>query len=48
MLGSDNNLWAKLFKKRWGETRAEFHTPVESKTWKEIFEVQDRCDRVGL
>ncbi|XP_057522248.1 uncharacterized protein LOC130802305 [Amaranthus tricolor] len=48
VLGSDNDLWANLFKERWGETRSEFHTPVESKTWKEVFEVQDRCDRVGL
>ncbi|KAK6936643.1 F-box domain [Dillenia turbinata] len=47
-LGSDDNLWFNLFKDRWGEDQAAFYAPVDSKSWKDVFEVQDRCDRVGL
>ncbi|KAJ7965296.1 F-box-like protein [Quillaja saponaria] len=48
LLGSDNTLWADLFKERWGDDRALFHAPVGSKSWKDVYVVQDRCDRVGL
>ncbi|XP_021774987.1 uncharacterized protein LOC110738855 [Chenopodium quinoa] len=48
VLGSDNILWADLFKERWGEDRAVFYTPTDSKSWKDVYIVQDRCDRVGL
>lgn len=48
VLGSDNILWANLFKERWGEDRAIFYTPTDSKSWKDVYEVQDRCDRFGL
>ncbi|CAK7324240.1 unnamed protein product [Dovyalis caffra] len=47
-LASDNKLWSNLFKERWGEDGAAFYEPDESKTWKGVFEVQDRGDRVGL
>ncbi|XP_054788700.1 uncharacterized protein LOC129294391 isoform X1 [Prosopis cineraria] len=48
LLASDNSLWSNLFKERWGEDRAAFYAPNASKSWKDVFEVQDRCDRVGL
>ncbi|KAL5567713.1 hypothetical protein UlMin_024288 [Ulmus minor] len=48
MLASDNNLWSNLFKERWGGDHAAFYAPVESKSWKDVYEVQDRCDRNGL
>ncbi|KAK9665187.1 hypothetical protein RND81_14G096300 [Saponaria officinalis] len=48
VLGSDNVLWANLFKERWGENRAGFYNPVNSKSWKDVYQVQDRCDRLGL
>ncbi|KAK3034749.1 hypothetical protein RJ639_032702 [Escallonia herrerae] len=48
LLGSENVLWSNLFKERWGEERAIFYAPVDSKSWKDAFEVQDRCDRVGV
>ncbi|KAJ4712401.1 F-box-like protein [Melia azedarach] len=48
VIASDNMLWSNLFKERWGEDRAEFFAPPESKAWKNVYEVQDRCDRVGL
>ncbi|KNA19708.1 hypothetical protein SOVF_058930 [Spinacia oleracea] len=48
VLGSDNTLWANLFKERWGEDRAVIYTPANSKSWKDMYIVQDRCDRVGL
>ncbi|XP_058752974.1 uncharacterized protein LOC131626159 [Vicia villosa] len=48
LMASDNALWANLFKERWGEDRAAFYAPNGSKSWKEVYEVQDRCDRVGL
>ncbi|KAJ6340708.1 hypothetical protein OIU77_008462 [Salix suchowensis] len=47
-LASDNKLWSNLFKERWGEDRAAFYEPDGSKSWKDVYEVQDRGDRVGL
>ncbi|KAL3653675.1 hypothetical protein CASFOL_003356 [Castilleja foliolosa] len=47
-LASDSTLWSSLFKERWGIDRATFYAPVDSKSWKEVYIVQDRCDRVGL
>ncbi|XP_077248492.1 uncharacterized protein LOC143888085 [Tasmannia lanceolata] len=47
-LASDNSLWCKLFKERWGKSHAAFFAPLHSKSWKDAYEVQDRCDRVGL
>ncbi|CAL1404448.1 unnamed protein product [Linum trigynum] len=47
-IGSDENLWSNLFKHRWGTDRATFHAPVDSKSWKDVYAVQDRSDRVGL
>ncbi|RZC69621.1 hypothetical protein C5167_034187 [Papaver somniferum] len=47
-LASQNILWCNLFKERWGDDQAAFYAPTESKTWKNVYEVQDRCDRVGL
>ncbi|KAL4575721.1 hypothetical protein LXL04_011805 [Taraxacum kok-saghyz] len=48
VFGSENGLWCNLFKERWGIDRAIFYAPVDSKTWKDAYAVQDRCDRVGL
>ncbi|GLU12064.1 hypothetical protein SLE2022_287720 [Rubroshorea leprosula] len=48
VLASDNILWSKLFKERWGDDQAMFFTPTGSKSWKDVYETQDRCDRVGL
>ncbi|XP_031477674.1 uncharacterized protein LOC116248823 [Nymphaea colorata] len=47
-VASQNLLWHNLFKKRWGKSSAEFYGPVGTKSWKDVYEVQDRCDRVGL
>ncbi|XP_038977602.1 LOW QUALITY PROTEIN: F-box/WD repeat-containing protein pof10-like [Phoenix dactylifera] len=47
-LGSDNALWSSLFKERWGEDSASFYAPQDSKTWKDVYIAQDRCDRYGL
>ncbi|GER46735.1 F-box/WD repeat-containing protein [Striga asiatica] len=47
-LASDDNLWLNLFKERWGTDRATFYAPIYSKLWKEVYIVQDRCERVGL
>ncbi|XP_043697344.1 F-box/WD repeat-containing protein pof10-like [Telopea speciosissima] len=48
VLASSNNLWCNLFKGRWGEHHAAFYAPHDSKLWKDVYQVQDRCDRVGL
>jgi hypothetical protein len=48
VLGSDDNLWFNLFRERWGEDLAMFYAPDDSKSWKDVYEVQDRGDRVGL
>ncbi|KAK4273861.1 hypothetical protein QN277_017174 [Acacia crassicarpa] len=48
LLASSDSLWSNLFKERWGEDSAAFHDPNGSKSWKDVFEVQDRCDRVGV
>ena len=48
VLALDDNLWSTLFKERWGGDRAEFYAPAGSKSWKGVYEVQDRCDRIGL
>lgn len=47
-LASENILWCNLFKARWGGSHAAFFAPCTSKCWKDVYEVQDRCDRVGL
>ncbi|PIN16553.1 hypothetical protein CDL12_10810 [Handroanthus impetiginosus] len=47
-LASDDTLWSNLFKERWGIDCATFYAPVDSKPWKDVYIVQDRCDRVGL
>ncbi|KAF8768587.1 hypothetical protein HU200_007135 [Digitaria exilis] len=47
-LTSDDELWRKLFNDRWGADAAAFYAPEGSKTWKDVFIVQDRCDRYGL
>ncbi|XAR52172.1 hypothetical protein NMG60_11020102 [Bertholletia excelsa] len=43
---SDNILWSNLYEERWGRDLAD--APLDSKTWKDVYEVQDRCDRIGL
>lgn len=48
MLASDNKLWSNLFVERWGGDKAAFYAPDNSKPWKNVYEVQDRCDRIGL
>ncbi|XP_059316603.1 uncharacterized protein LOC132067404 [Lycium ferocissimum] len=48
VLGSDNNLWCDLFIERWGSDQATFYAPSDSKPWKHVYMVQDRCDRNGL
>ncbi|CAN6280367.1 unnamed protein product [Urochloa humidicola] len=47
-LTSDDELWRKLFSDRWGADAAAFYAPEGSKSWKDVFVVQDRCDRYGL
>ncbi|XP_011075931.1 uncharacterized protein LOC105160310 [Sesamum indicum] len=47
-LASDDMLWSNLFKERWGIDRSTFYAPENSKSWKDVYIVQDRCDRVGL
>ncbi|KAJ4950740.1 hypothetical protein NE237_027572 [Protea cynaroides] len=48
VLASNNDLWCNLFKEKWGEHHAAFYDPLDSKLWKDVYQVQDRCDRVGL
>ncbi|OMO93554.1 Secretory pathway Sec39 [Corchorus olitorius] len=50
VLTSDNMLWSKLFRERWGTDQAAFYAPdpVHSTSWKHVYERQDRGDRVGL
>ncbi|XP_057950807.1 uncharacterized protein LOC131145637 [Malania oleifera] len=48
LLASDNILWSNLFKERWGGDRAAFFAPSDTKSWKDVYEVQDRCERIGL
>ncbi|ESR54416.1 hypothetical protein CICLE_v10022664mg [Citrus x clementina] len=45
---SNDMLWLNLFRERWGEDDAAFYAPAGSKSWKDVYEVQDRCGRVGL
>ncbi|KAH9780248.1 F-box domain-containing protein [Citrus sinensis] len=45
---SNDILWLNLFRERWGEDDAAFYAPAGSKSWKDVYEVQDRCGRVGL
>lgn len=47
-LTSDDELWRKLFSDRWGADAAAFYAPAGTKSWKDVFVVQDRCDRYGL
>ncbi|CAJ1974436.1 unnamed protein product [Sphenostylis stenocarpa] len=48
LVASDNVLWSNLFKERWGEDHSAFYAPIGSKSWKDVYEVQDRCDRIGV
>lgn len=48
IMASENVLWSNLFVERWGRDSASFYAPMDSKSWKDVFAVQDRCDRVGL
>lgn len=48
VLASDNALWSNIFKERWGVDNATFYAPVHPKSWKDVYVVQDRCDRIGL
>ncbi|KAG9155789.1 hypothetical protein Leryth_004048 [Lithospermum erythrorhizon] len=49
-LASDDALWSNLFVQRWGIDCATFYTPPidSTKSWKDVYVVQDRCDRIGL
>ncbi|XP_050236119.1 uncharacterized protein LOC126686131 [Mercurialis annua] len=47
-MASENGLWCNLFRERWGGDRAAFFAPDDSRSWKDVYEVQDRCDRIGL
>ncbi|KAJ0971093.1 hypothetical protein J5N97_019052 [Dioscorea zingiberensis] len=47
-LASDDSLWYGLFMKRWGEDSASFYAPQGTKSWKDVYIVQDRCDRYGV
>ncbi|XP_062219936.1 uncharacterized protein LOC133919534 [Phragmites australis] len=47
-LTCDDELWRKLFDDRWGADTAAFYAPEGSRSWKDAFVVQDRCDRYGL
>ncbi|EOY23647.1 hypothetical protein QUC31_008354 [Theobroma cacao] len=50
VLASDNLLWSELFGQRWGIDQAAFYAPnpIDSRSWKDVYETQDRCDRVGI
>ncbi|XVF12720.1 hypothetical protein REPUB_Repub08aG0144000 [Reevesia pubescens] len=54
VLASDNRLWSKLFRERWGIDAAAFYAPPDpihstsTSSWKDVYETQHRCDRVGL
>ncbi|KAH9321886.1 hypothetical protein KI387_016525, partial [Taxus chinensis] len=48
ILATQDELWRNLFIKRWGTDQANFFSPLHPKTWKMMYETQDRCDRVGL
>uniref|UniRef100_A0A1D1YTH3 F-box protein n=1 Tax=Anthurium amnicola TaxID=1678845 RepID=A0A1D1YTH3_9ARAE len=49
-LACDDALWSRLFTHRWGADRAQFYAPPPRgpKSWKDAYEVQDRCDRIGV
>lgn len=47
-LATDDELWHNLFIKRWGVDQANFFSPSYPKTWRMTYEIQDRCDRLGL
>ncbi|VAI59549.1 unnamed protein product [Triticum turgidum subsp. durum] len=49
-LTCDDELWRKLFEDRWGADATAFYAPEPegAKPWKDVFVVQDRCDRYGL
>lgn len=47
-LATEDKLWHNLFIKRWGVDQANFFSPSHPKTWKMTYEIQDRCDRLGL
>ncbi|XP_020263630.1 F-box/WD repeat-containing protein pof10-like [Asparagus officinalis] len=48
VLASEDVLWCNLFKERWGEDQASFFAPNDLNSWKDVYIVQDRCDRHGL
>ncbi|CAN0922653.1 F-box/WD repeat-containing protein pof10 [Linum grandiflorum] len=41
-IGSEDTLWSNLFNQRWGTDRAEFYAPLDSRSWKDVYAVQDR------
>ncbi|AQK65411.1 OsFBX59 - F-box domain containing protein expressed, partial [Zea mays] len=45
---ASQTFFSKLFNDRWGADAAAFYAPEGSKSWKDVFAVQDRCDRYGL
>lgn len=49
-LASEDAMWSRLFADRWGARSAQFYAPPldGSKSWKDVYEVQDRCDRIGV
>ncbi|KAG6484661.1 uncharacterized protein LOC122009826 [Zingiber officinale] len=48
-VASDDALWSNLFKERWGGDRATTsYAPNDSKSWKDVYIVQDRCHRFGV
>ncbi|KAF9599868.1 hypothetical protein IFM89_001814, partial [Coptis chinensis] len=46
VIASDNILWCKLFKERWGEAHASLYVPLDSRSWKDIYGMQHSCDRI--
>ncbi|CAA7391926.1 unnamed protein product [Spirodela intermedia] len=49
-MASEDALWSRLFADRWGAASAQFYAPPldGAKSWKDVYEVQDRCDRIGM
>ncbi|KAJ7542953.1 hypothetical protein O6H91_09G019200 [Diphasiastrum complanatum] len=41
-------LWQQLFTQRWGQAKAKDACFKHLKSWKQAYEVQDRCDRLGV
>ncbi|KAL5658540.1 hypothetical protein ACJX0J_031703, partial [Zea mays] len=45
---ASQTFFSKLFNDRWRADATAFYAPEGSKSWKDVFAVQDRCDRYGL